>query len=264
MRHTNPWNNKDICSEECYSAFLDIQGFKNYVCHHSMKETQRVFDTLCEQLDGMREEKVWKGQNDYQLSKYNALARESFLLVMSDSIIIAVEKKHRGALQFIIESCARIQQQMLVQHQILFRGGISEGAFFGNDRITFGEGLVRAYTIEEAPWNKMFRTVLDPKIHRSLKGHRFHCLSESACYGEEKNKIRVVDYFNSMMWDQEVLSILYRYADREYESAKIQGNKLLEEKYHWLLLHLAYTDHLIDGQMRKHEDERIMAMMNFQ
>lgn len=47
-----------------------------------MKETQRVFDTICEQLDGMREEKVWKGQNDYQLAKYNALARESFLLVM--------------------------------------------------------------------------------------------------------------------------------------------------------------------------------------
>lgn len=28
MKHTNPWNNKDICSEECYIAFLDIQGFK--------------------------------------------------------------------------------------------------------------------------------------------------------------------------------------------------------------------------------------------
>ena len=134
--------------KDCYIAFLDILGFKNFVEHASCEDILKIFDEIQHQYI------VRINETDKPLMDYQKIHKK----IMSDSICIYVETSVLNSLAGIISVCDYFQVRMLrLEQPILVRGAIVRGKIYAEDDITFGPGLSSAYLLEE-------KTAIFPRI----------------------------------------------------------------------------------------------------
>ncbi len=130
-----------VISEKCYVAFLDILGFKNIVLNYEISEIEEIFKEIADTRTELFR------NNRGLLDVIDMTLDDTYIRIMSDSIVIAIPTRIQTSLVFICECCRTIQSNLL-QKGVLLRGGISEGDFYGDEEIMFGKGLVNAYNLE--------------------------------------------------------------------------------------------------------------------
>lgn len=140
--------------KECFVAFIDILGFKNIV-----KDQLTIT-----RIDGIIGQ--WLGTHA-NIKSENAIVPAGQLKVtsFSDSIILSIPTHPNGyfsykMLRYLLSIIERIQFS-LAKEGVWFRGGISWGQLH-HDKNIYGDGLVRAYQIEQTA--EFPRVVLDPEL----------------------------------------------------------------------------------------------------
>ncbi len=132
-----------INGENCYVAFIDILGFKSLVNKNDIMYIKSVFDDLAKTRKDIFDE-----HNILDIdSEFAEMIKFVYVRFMSDSIIIAIPSRFRDSLSFIGDWCRRMQCNLL-EKQVICRGAISIGEFYGDEEIMFGKGLVKAYSLE--------------------------------------------------------------------------------------------------------------------
>lgn len=127
--------------KECYVAFLDMLGFSD-ICVKKELDCSEIFKLLS----------INSLINDVAKQKFlqhiipEDVVDNIYYSIMSDSIFIAAPDNNYGLL-YILYICSFIQN-MLLEHNILLRGGMTKGEFFGQNDIVFGPAVVEAYNIE--------------------------------------------------------------------------------------------------------------------
>lgn len=126
---------------ECYVAFLDMLGFSNK-CVKKELSCSEIFKLLSinSLINYVAKHKLLK----HIIPK--DVVDSTYYSIMSDSIFIAAPANDYGLL-YILYLCSFIQN-MLLENNVLLRGGITKGEFFGKDDIVFGPAVVEAYNIE--------------------------------------------------------------------------------------------------------------------
>lgn len=163
--HENPV----IPNKECYVAFLDVLGFKNIIDNWEPSKIQEMLEgvfNISNLLKSCRATPL--GRNSQKSADYfNELHKNLFIYIMSDSIVLAIESSIDRNLHFLLYACDFIQKYFFDQYEVLLRGGISNGWFYGRGSIAFGEGFVKAYRLEgvaEYP-----RVIIDKDLEQVLE-----------------------------------------------------------------------------------------------
>lgn len=117
-------------------AYLDILGGKNIICNDEKNEHLNTINMIFE--DALRESKIF--------------ANEVFVKIFSDNILLALPTDNDDReknIKSIINLISNFVHQA-ADNGYLIRGAITEGAFFHNDIIVYGNALVEAVKMEES------------------------------------------------------------------------------------------------------------------
>lgn len=165
--------------KECYVAFIDILGFTNYVENNNFDDVNMVLEFL----------KVEKNTADSSLKMKYGIPYESInILLVSDSIILSIEKDIKNSFEAIIWMCACFQASLLINSQMLMRGAISCGEFYIKDTILFGKAYLKAYELERK--YKTPRIIIDEAIDISKMSDKTYVKKD------ENDNVLFVDYLN--------------------------------------------------------------------
>lgn len=173
-----------INNEECYVAFLDILGFKEYVKTTKPDDILKMFQELDIITKSLKKDIISFAETEEMKKKANTLPKELYLYIMSDSIILAIKCCHEGALHFLVDCCQKIQAKLLSQYHLTLRGGISKGIYYGDQTINFGCGMIKACELEEKA--KYPRILIDKEILPELKAT---CIPFINCSNEIKTEV---------------------------------------------------------------------------
>ena len=122
--------------KECYVAFLDILGFKELINNSNCNVIHDIFQSVL----NFEVRAMMKSATVYKEIKYT---------IMSDSIIVYIETKYANGFVALADACSQIQMKLLQNNPpILLRGGIERGTLYHKDNILFGQGLTKAYLLE--------------------------------------------------------------------------------------------------------------------
>lgn len=122
--------------KECYVAFLDILGFKELINKGDCNMINNIFQSIL----NFKPHTMMKEAKVYDEIKYT---------IMSDSIVVYVETKNANSFIALADVCSQIQMKLLQNNPpILLRGGIEKGTLYCKDKILFGQGLTKAYLLE--------------------------------------------------------------------------------------------------------------------
>lgn len=139
--------------KEHFIAYFDILGYRNAIensgnieefhsrIHHSLRETLYSEVSIISQVK--------------QLPFIENFIKDIHVKIFSDNVLICIEKEkfpvHMEILGFCVlaSMIAQIQRDFLLKFELPIRGAITQGKIAVNDIYVFGEGLVRAVTLEE-------------------------------------------------------------------------------------------------------------------
>ena len=110
-------------------------------------------------------------------------------MVMSDSIIISIEKNLVGGFSELVGICSQLIKSIIdsLSEPIFIRGAIVCGEISQGDRVVFGPGLTSAYLLENEVAQNM-RCIISPELYESsefaeyLRTHKMAGLKDS-CVG---------------------------------------------------------------------------------
>lgn len=221
-----------------YIAYFDILGYKNFF---DDKEND-VLEFLNNMIH-VCDETLFKA--DINSLQYNS---KFIVKTFSDNFIIMLEAYENtddyAILQIYARILAQLQIQFLEEYRILVRGSITKGEAYIDENIVFGNGLIRAVTLES--------TAIFPRI---VVDHG--CFAKETCdnlcsndnwLAKDEDEEYYVDYFRlpTLMADKNrfdtirrnVIQLIKKYG--KYNRSIKDRNKLLEaektiSKYAWLL-----------------------------
>lgn len=137
---------------ECYTAYMDILGFKNLIKEKSFQEILDIYQHFRNRI-----KKIYVG-NEKSLACEIEAAKEVKCKVMSDSICFYIEADMPDALMCLMACCAFFQARLLaLSPPVLVRGGITSGELYVDGDVVFGPALVEAYLLED-------KCAKDPRI----------------------------------------------------------------------------------------------------
>lgn len=163
------YNNPLIDDVECYVAFLDILGFRELVKNIHPKEIKEIlFDMVCrENLDKKVKAEAFDNANSI-INWFNRVHDKLYICNVSDSIVLAIDTSDTRNLDFLLSECYKIQWYFFNKYEIIMRGAVSKGCFYGNSVLTIGKGLQQAFELEEKK-AKYPRVILDRDLIRDFK-----------------------------------------------------------------------------------------------
>lgn len=142
--------------EDYYIAYLDIMGFKELV---KSEKCINVYNILSNEI------------NPFDDTNSSIKFSDVKLHIMSDSVVMYIKASEDGAFIKLISCCSKfIERFMFHNDPILFRGGITKGKLFVENNIIFGEGLIRAYLLENKS-AKYPRVILSKELFESGKNN---------------------------------------------------------------------------------------------
>lgn len=142
-------------NEDCYIAFIDILGFKKLIMSNTTSDILKLFNKIV-----ATRKNIYKHNSNID-TEWNTMLSLTAIRIMSDSIVIAIPSRFPNSLAFVADCCRWIQSSLLSKN-ILVRGGISKGMFYINNEIMFGDGLVKAYSLEG--YAQYPRIIISPDI----------------------------------------------------------------------------------------------------
>ncbi len=213
-----------IEGEDCYVAFIDILGFKEYVLKNSITEVKKIFDDLLQVR-----ESVFKLLG---VKEFEEMQIHSYFQVMSDSIVIAVPTKYNNSLAFICECCRQIQAKLL-HEQVLARGAITRGEFYGKNGIMFGKAFIQAYLMESGD-AKYPRIILSAKL---INDYLKRVGTSTIIYVTDfviksPDEYYFVNYFMIYITGDETARKLSGLIKQKISSESVSGS--IRDKYLWL------------------------------
>lgn len=219
--------------QECYIAFLDMLGFKNLIKEKNFKFLIDVFEKIrysykieSKEFDESNPEK----QEKNELYKINTK-------IISDSICLYIEADNVEKLLLLIFACSIIQWELLnFETPIFLRGGTVKGKIYSDGDIIFGEGLTRAYLLEEGN-AKYPRIIMTGDILHSL------CLSESglgetavsAMVFRDFDGFYTVDYFSRLINYKKELGVQDKVVNYVNDILNTTTDSSIREKYNYFI-----------------------------
>lgn len=131
--------NFDEKLKDHYLAYFDILGYKSYFEKDSSYDFLNIIDNAVK--DVKKSIDLAKMLNGNQEIRYR---------VYSDNFLFYIKEADNelNALVTLSYLLSKIQFRFLEKYSLLIRGGITKGKFYANDEYVFGEGLIRAYELE--------------------------------------------------------------------------------------------------------------------
>lgn len=133
--------NDEFISDEYYVAFIDILGFKNFICK-SGHSSDKIFKYLSDVMQ--------PAYKEMKLDVQGVLGNVSYT-ILSDSIVIYIPTSIPYSFFIIACQCFGFQKQMLYsEYHLMVRGSIAKGELTigKKNKIIFGKGLIDAYLLE--------------------------------------------------------------------------------------------------------------------
>ena len=133
---------KDVEYKDCYIAFIDILGFKDLVCNRlNCGEIKSIFEFL--DNNELENPVIFKDED------LNIPLEKVKKYIMSDSIILYIEKNVKNSLSAIMMQAQFIQYRLILNKDpIIVSGALTSGKMYRNKSYIFGPGIVEAYTIQ--------------------------------------------------------------------------------------------------------------------
>lgn len=208
-------SNKLNCVE-CYILYIDILGYKSLI------HKEDFFDNY-----SYIQEVIFKERLDEYKSNNSDCKKNVQYRVFSDNIIIAIPKDDgENELKSLCSIASRVQSMILFHFGYLIRGSISIGQLYLGANFVYGEGLIRAYELENL-YAIHPRIILDDK---SLEGEKY--------FIDSKNTILEIDV------DYKIINYLHFYFE--------ENLKRSPERIYQLKRMLCYIENLLS-----HEDEEV-------
>ena len=208
--------------EERYCAFIDFLGFSDAV-----RTKVWLPDGILNALNKAKE--VAKADSDITVTQF------------SDSLILSASVGQEAALVSMIWA-ARLLSFELAGHEVLLRGGLTEGEMYHKDNFAFGPAFIRAYQLEQAA--SMPRIILDKGLETKLSFSSELSTDElqkfqKALIPVDFDGWRYVDYFSlnemSSIHDEENLITAHHQRLRALvKKFEQKTNPSLVSKYGWL------------------------------
>lgn len=201
-------------------AFIDVLGsseaIKNNV-NESLNAIHIAYDETIIQFE------------KYHLEHMN----EPKVDIFSDNIILSnelIEGKEEKAVASIIFFSALLQMNMWV-NDLLVRGGISCGSFFTDDRMIWGNALLRAYKLE-GQIAIYPRIIVEPEIAELIKVIMKREKKQLLC--EDFDGIYFIDPFGANQKEAGLYLIDQFIDDNTTRLRNSQGNLKIYQKINWL------------------------------
>lgn len=203
-----------------YIAYFDILGYKAFFEDNE----DDIFDFLQSNIR-LAKDIVKKTKTDSIFFDIKFIIKS-----FSDNFIILIEDeckddgyKEVKALSYLL---GLFQLRFLEQYKVLVRGSITKGKVYIDNNIVFGEGLIRAVTIEEQA--NFPRIIIDSERDRIGEDICFD-LTEKCLLKDEDDRY-YIDFFSILGWsigsDDEFAE------NEEYHLSKIRKNVIyLVKKY---------------------------------
>lgn len=130
-------------------AFLDIQGFKNFLETNGTENTYAFYKKeIYSKILGFREYSAYMNGTDIQISKIGDIIGFYWF---SDSIILYSKKDQDDYLYTVLSIAAHLLESINSSTPIWLRCGVSYGEMSADpDGILIGAALIEAYKLEES------------------------------------------------------------------------------------------------------------------
>lgn len=212
-----------------YLCYFDVLGYKEYMRNKANSHKKYLINML-----------LSNGAIGSQISRLNAPFPIHYK-VYSDNFLIYFEKgnvSEYDALKLLAKLMRKIQTRLLCDSKMIIRGGITIGEFYADDKIIFGEGLIRAYELESS-YAKNPRIIIDP-----------NCFKEDVSKLEnDKDLLKDIDglYYINYFYNKDFLKLncgyiislintYCHYQDKEINADQISQREKVISKYLWMLI----------------------------
>ena len=219
----------DIRIESHYICYFDILGYKEYMEDNPTKHKTFLvnLEAVIAKVAGL----IQNNNSGFDI-KYRTYSDNFLLFVKRADISFDTE-----VLKVLSTIMRKIQLALLVDFELLIRGGITIGDFYADEHIVFGAGLVRAYELE-ATVAKVPRIVVDRK---AFEGNMSRLILDNYLAEDYDNEV-----FVNWIYDQDVLTLIRgkcialvrancRYRYNISDKQKVLQRERIIEKYIWLL-----------------------------
>ena len=135
----------EIQLNDYYILYLDILGYKNHMAQvNDDPETQKEFFDQIKNIVDDCYKKASEKKNGKSYIKVK---------IFSDNILFAIKvvkekKQNEKNIERLCSVASRMQEMFLRRYGILFRGAITKGQLYIDDRFVFGQGIIDAYELE--------------------------------------------------------------------------------------------------------------------
>lgn len=219
--------------KEYYIAYLDMLGFKNLINTQPFEHLTSIFDKIRYSY------KVYAKtiEHDGKDVSNSELTYKINTKIISDSICLYIEADETIKLFLLISACCMIQWELLnCDTPIFVRGGVVKGYMYSDGDIIFGEGLTRAYLLEEEnakyPRIIMSNDILQPlRIADSQNGKT---TIEHIVF-RDFDGFYTVDYFNRLIHYKKALKVMDKVLKYVNSILDSTTDPSLREKYNYFL-----------------------------
>ena len=185
-------------SEQTYFVWLDILGFKNTVCQHSLEDLKHIVNNFITQFDNALDSSRTFGEEKSEKSARIEISHDLNFRIFSDSIIIWTnDSSHRVFRHLLYALCELLKMSFIIKmplRGVLTYGDIFTMNKFSNNFLTnesiYGKAFVEAYSLEgkinwagciidSTAWNQIKRnwnSTLTPCSARSPNSYDFYLL----------------------------------------------------------------------------------------
>ena len=212
----NKVNKQLIEYKEGLVAFVDILGFSKLVSkNNSVNVARIIFDSIEKYQDFYNRTKKLKAQ----------------IAFFSDSIVITVDD---GRVEDLLFPIWMMEQTLLTETGLLFRGAITKGLYYHEGSIAYGPAIVDAYNMEKEA--KYSRIIIDDKLINSINNIQYifmrdldgrYCFNPYSIgiFGESESITRASK--------EEIFTSIKESRQRLIKSIKKNINREYAEKYTW-------------------------------
>ncbi len=149
-------NSFDLPLSDYYICYFDVLGYKAFFENNDKEHKRFLIELL---LSDSKIGSIIKNTEAPVDIKYRVYSDNYILYFKADTL-----DKYR-ALKTICAIVQKIQILLLSEFKILVRGGITIGEFYADERIVFGEGLIKAVTLE-AKYAQNPRIIVDADVFK--------------------------------------------------------------------------------------------------
>ncbi len=152
---------------ECYVAYFDVLGFKDYINKGNFEMAYNFFDII----DTVKR----MAYKDFKSTFLTAemLSKVKFTIV-SDSVIASIPKDEPYSLTTLVFMVNTMVSNLLICFQLLVRGAIAEGNFYDSNNTIFGPALNKAVDFENK-FAKFPRIIIQTETVESYKRKYLDC-----------------------------------------------------------------------------------------